>query len=115
MTPATIIVPGLIALAVAALSHQASAGGDSNCRTCREWACQEPFTIKQVQGALREKGENIKPDGSFGASTENALERFAEKNDITDTGPRNLSLLKALFSNDEYDEIRRRIYSAWVC
>jgi lysozyme family protein len=98
-----------------AVANEASAGIGS-CGSCLNWDCQEALTIKQVQQALQVKGGvQIKADGSFGPGTEAAIRLFASKNKITDMSPRNRELLRLLFGDADFEVVRRRIFSAWIC
>jgi peptidoglycan hydrolase-like protein with peptidoglycan-binding domain len=81
---------------------------------CREWTCQDPAIIREVQQALLDQGETVKVDGSFGNATQGALNRFAQKNGLADTRPRNDPLLQKLFSGAEYERVRKRVYAACV-
>jgi peptidoglycan hydrolase-like protein with peptidoglycan-binding domain len=81
---------------------------------CRDWQCQDPAIVKRLQEALRDKGENLKPDGSFGKITQAALDSFAQKNGLTETRPRNDPLLQKLFVGRDYETIRKRVYAACV-
>jgi len=93
----------------------AHAGDGVSCRSCKTWQCQDASVIRDVQRALADRGEKVKVDGSFGGMTQKALDNHARKSGVSDTQPRSTALLKSLFSEGEYERIRKRIYSAWVC
>jgi len=93
----------------------ATAGIGSACGPCKDWECQDPTIIRQVQAALKDKGEDIVADGAYGPTTQAAMRRFATKNGIADTRPTSSQLLKALLTEAQAQAVSRRTASAWLC
>jgi hypothetical protein len=105
----------LLFLSLASIDIPAIAGVGIACHSCLDWTCQDSAVIRSLQKVLATNAEKVQVDGSFGKRTEEALINYARRNNLSDTRPRSVPLLKSLFPGDQYESLRKQVFSAWVC